>query len=122
MKAAREAVKRGKMRRVQAVLTHFAEAVAATMMALLFVTFIVQIVVRYSARLEWLPHYFPFLDPTLYGWTLEFCLLMWVWIVFWGNAFIVRQRDHVIFDIVYTNVSPTVRMWSSHAAFKTRSA
>ena len=36
---------------------------------------------------------------------------MWIWIVFWGNGLIVRHRDHVIFDIIYTNVSPQVRKW-----------
>ena len=54
---------------------------------------------------------FPFLDPTLYGWTLDFCLLMWIWMVFWGNGLIVRQRDHVIFDMLYTSVSPKIRKW-----------
>jgi len=81
------------------------------MMAAMFLTFIIQIAIRYSARLEWLGEAVQILDPTRYGWTLEFCLLMWVWIVFWGNAFIVRQRDHVIFDIVYTSVNARLRKW-----------
>lgn len=87
------------------------EFVAAMMMAAMFATFIVQITIRYTARLEWLPEYVPFLDPTRYGWTLEFCLLMWVWIVFWGNSFIVRERDHVTFDIIYGSVNPGLRKW-----------
>ncbi|QMU59289.1 MAG: TRAP transporter small permease subunit [Boseongicola sp.] len=87
------------------------EFVAAMMMAAMFATFILQVTVRYTARAEWIAEAIPFLDPNGYGWTLEFCLLMWVWIVFWGNSFIVRQRDHVIFDIVYTGVSPQVRKW-----------
>ncbi|MGI9487116.1 MAG: TRAP transporter small permease [Geminicoccaceae bacterium] len=91
--------------------TRAAEFMAAMMMAAMFVVFIIQIVIRYSARLEWLAEAVPILDPTLYGWTLEFCLLMWVWIVFWGNSFIVRQHDHVIFDIVYTNVGASARKW-----------
>ncbi len=91
--------------------TRAAEFMAAMMMAAMFAVFIIQIAIRYSARLEWLADAVPILDPTLYGWTLEFCLLMWVWIVFWGNAFIVRQRDHVIFDIVYTNVGARLRKW-----------
>jgi TRAP-type C4-dicarboxylate transport system permease small subunit len=36
-----------------------------------------------------------------FGWTLELCLILWVWIVFFGCAFIVRDRDHVTFDIFY---------------------
>ena len=87
------------------------EFVAAMMMAAMFATFILQVTVRYTARAEWIAEAVPFLDPNRYGWTLEFCLLMWVWIVFWGNSFIVRQRDHVIFDIVYTSVNPRLRKW-----------
>jgi C4-dicarboxylate transporter DctQ subunit len=92
-------------------LARATEFVAAFMMAAMFVVFIVQIAIRYSARQEWLGDAVPILDPNLYGWTLEFCLLMWVWIVFWGNSFIVRQRDHVIFDVVYTNVGSRTRRW-----------
>ena len=81
------------------------------MMAAMFATFILQVTIRYTARAEWIKEIFPFLDPTLYGWTLDFCLLMWIWMVFWGNGFIVRQRDHVIFDMLYTSVSPKLRKW-----------
>lgn len=99
------------LEKFQTSLRHFAEAVAATIMALMFLTFILQIVVRYSARLVWLPEQFPFLNPTGYGWTLEFCLLLWVWLVFWGNAFVVRERDHVTFDILFYAVHPATRRW-----------
>ena len=99
------------MRRIQAASAHFAQAVAAAMMAAMFLTFMLQIIVRYTARLEWLPEMFPLLDPSLYGWTLEFCLLLWIWLVFWGNAFVVRQRDHVTFDILFFAVRPSVRRW-----------
>ncbi len=53
----------------------------------------------------------PVLDPSLYGWTLEFCLLLWVWLVFWGNAFVVRPRDHVAFDILLNRARAPVRRW-----------
>jgi len=99
------------MKKIQTGLRHFAQAVAAAMMALMFLTFMLQILVRYSARLEWLPDYLPFLDPTGYGWTLEFCLLLWVWLVFWGSAFVVQESDHVTFDILYHAVRPGVRRW-----------
>ena len=99
------------MKPVQASFRHTVEAVAAAMMAAMFLTFILQIVVRYSARLPWLAESFPILDPSLYGWTLEFCLLMWIWLVFWGNAFIVKDRDHVTFDILFYHVRPAIRRW-----------
>jgi len=99
------------MKKLQTALMHFAQAVAAALIATMFLTFILQIVVRYSARLQWLPEQFPFLEPSLYGWTLEFSLMLWVWLVFWGNAFVVRERDHVTFDILYHAVRPSVRRW-----------
>lgn len=99
------------MKNLRAMLGHFAQAVMAAMIATMFLTFMLQIVVRYSARLEWLAERFPLLEPSLYGWTLEFCLLLWVWLVFWGNAFVVRERDHVTFDILYLAVPPPVRRW-----------
>ena len=65
-----------------------AEFVAAAMLAAMFVTFLLQIFSRYVLL-------------TPFGWTLELCLTLWVWLVFFGNAFIVRDRDHVTFDIFY---------------------
>ena len=97
------------MTRLLKGLSRGAELVAAIMMAAMFATFILQVTIRYTARLEWLPNYLPFLAPEHFGWTLEFCLLMWLWIIFWNNAFVVRERDHVTFDILYTHVSPKVR-------------
>ena len=88
-----------------------AEFVAAMMMAAMFLTFILQIAVRYSAKLEWLGETFPLLEPSRFGWTLEFCLALWVWIVFWGAAFVVRERDHVTFDVIYGHVNPNLRRW-----------
>ena len=99
------------MNRIGAGFARFAEAVAAAMMAAMFLTFILQIAVRYSARLDWLPEIAPILEPSRYGWTLEFCLLLWVWLVFWGNAFVVRPRDHVVFDILLNHVRAPVRRW-----------
>lgn len=64
------------------------EAIAAAMLAAMFLTFVLQIFGRYVL-----------VSP--FGWTLELCLALWIWIVFWGNAFVVRDRDHVRFDILY---------------------
>ncbi|AML52079.1 MULTISPECIES: TRAP transporter small permease [Falsihalocynthiibacter] len=97
------------MTKILSKFTRFAEAVAAIMMATMFLTFILQIAVRYSARLAWLPDIHPIFEPSNFGWTLEFCLLLWVWLVFWGNAFVVRPRDHVVFDILLNYVRPSLR-------------
>ncbi|MEM1400317.1 MAG: TRAP transporter small permease subunit [Pseudomonadota bacterium] len=80
-------------------------------MALMFLTFVLQITIRYTARLGWIAEAVPILDPTRYGWTLEFCLLLWIWIIFAGCAFVVRDQDHVTFDVLYNSVSPGLRRW-----------
>lgn len=93
-------------------LSRIAEGVAGIMMLAMFATFILQIIVRYVIGAEWTTVWFGLApNPSMWGWTLEFCLVLWVWIVFWGNAFVVRDRDHVTFDILYLAVSPRVRKW-----------
>jgi C4-dicarboxylate transporter DctQ subunit len=95
--------------RISEVLRQLGEAVAALFIALMFATFILQIAVRYGARIDWLVAAVPILDPSRYGWTLEFCLALWVWLIFWGNAFVVRTQDHVTFDLLYQVVPRGVR-------------
>ena len=73
-----------------------AEGVAAAMLAAMFLTFVLQIFSRYVL-----------VSPI--GWTLELNLTLWVWLVFWGNAFVVRNQDHVTFDIIYLAVKPRTR-------------
>ena len=92
-------------------ITRLGEFIAAMMMAAMFATFILQVFIRYTARSGWIAEAIPIFDPNLYGWTLEFCLVLWIWLVFWGSALIVRERDHVTFDLIYTNVSPKIRKW-----------
>ena len=92
-------------------LRRLAEGLAALMMAAMFAIFIVQVAIRYSARYEWIAEAVPLLDPSRFGWTLEFCLALWVWLVFLGNAFVVREQEHVTFDILYFAVSPAIRRW-----------
>jgi C4-dicarboxylate transporter DctQ subunit len=99
------------MRSVTKAITRLGEFIAAMMMAAMFATFILQVFIRYTARTEWIAKTIPIFDPNLYGWTLEFCLVLWIWLVFWGSALIVRERDHVSFDLIYTSVSPKIRKW-----------
>ncbi len=73
-----------------------AEAITAAMLAALFLTFLLQIFSRYVLA-----------EP--FGWTVELCLTLWIWIVFWGNAFIVKHEDHVTFDMFYLHVKPRTR-------------
>lgn len=98
------------MKFVSQLFSRVTESVAALMMAAMFATFIIQIIVRYIVGADWFAEFFgSALDPSYFGWTLEFCLALWVWIVFWGNSFVVRETDHVRFDIIFYLVSPKVR-------------
>ena len=99
------------MRSATKAITRLGEFIAAIMMAAMFATFILQVFIRYTARTEWIAKTIPIFDPNLYGWTLEFCLVLWIWLVFWGSALIVRESDHVSFDLIYTSVSPKIRKW-----------
>ena len=71
------------------------EAIAGGMLAAIFLIFLLQIVLRY------------FFTPA--GWTLELIGILWVWVIFFSCAFIVRERDHVKFDIIYLSVPRRVR-------------
>lgn len=81
------------------------EFIAAMMLAAIFFTFLIQIFTRYAAKIAWLMPIPPISDwmsslqPL--GWTVNLISLLWVWVVFFGSSFIVRERDHVTFDILY---------------------
>lgn len=65
-------------------------------MGLIFAAFVIQIVFRYV--FGW---------PV--GWTSEVCSLAWIWLVLWGAAFVVRDREEIRFDIIYGSVGPRAR-------------
>ena len=73
-----------------------AENVIVALIAIMFISFLLQIAFRY------------FLNRPL-GWTDEVTVLCWVWLVLWGAAFILSDRDEIRFDIVYGLVSERTR-------------
>lgn len=70
-----------------------ADDVAAALLAAMFGAFVVQIVARYFLL--------PIFPGINIGWTVELCLTLWLWCVFWGAAFCLRDGDHVRFDMIY---------------------
>lgn len=90
-----------------------AEFIVATMLAAMFLVFLVQIASRYSSKLApsvpvgFISDFMAGIHPL--GWTVEFLLVLWLWIVFFGNAFVVRDKDHVTFDILYLSAPKRVR-------------
>jgi len=77
----------GSLSRIAGWLRRCAESIAAALLAIVFVSFILQIAFRY-----------------LLGWPVG-----WTWLVLWGAAFVVRQRDEIRFDILYSTVSERLR-------------
>jgi C4-dicarboxylate transporter, DctQ subunit len=73
-----------------------AENVAAALLAVMFLAFIVQIVFRYLLN-------FPI------GWTTELSIITWLWLILWGASFVVRESDEIRFDIIYGSVGPSGR-------------
>jgi TRAP-type C4-dicarboxylate transport system permease small subunit len=65
-----------------------AENFAVFLMTAMFAAFVIQVFMRYAVN-----------RPV--AWTLEACLTAWLWLVLWGGAFVVKDRDHVKFDLVY---------------------
>ena len=74
--------------KIKSLYNHGTEFIAAVLLGVMFVTFLLQIFSRYILG-----------SP--FGWTLELCLTLWLWTVFFGIAFVVRETDHVKFDIFY---------------------
>ena len=62
----------------------------------MFLCFILQIVARYVFN-------YPL------GWTDEVSVLCWIWCTLWGAVFVLRERDEVRFDIIYSNASEKSR-------------
>ena len=78
------------------MLSRGAELVGASIFAAMFGAFLLQIFMRYVVN-----------QPL--GWTLELCMVAYLWLVFWGCAFLLRERDHIAFNIVYNGAPPPVR-------------
>ena len=74
-----------------------AENVAAAMLGVMFVAFIIQIVFRYFFN-------FPI------GWTSELTVILWLWLVLWGAAFVVKESEEIRFDLISGAVGRRARV------------
>src|SRR3546814_14149627 len=62
----------------------------------MFVVFIMQIVFRYLLNLS-------------IGWTHEISVALWIWIVLFGSAFVIREADEIRVDLFWGSVSENSR-------------
>jgi TRAP-type C4-dicarboxylate transport system permease small subunit len=84
------------MARLAAAARFAAELVAASMFAAVFVIFCAKIAARYLAH-------------DAMAWADEVTVVLFIWIIFWSNAFILGEREHIRFDLVTHAVPPGVR-------------
>lgn len=73
-----------------------AENIAVAMLVVMFVAFIIQIVFRYLVNLP-------------IGWSNEISVVLWIWLVLWGAAFVLREDDEIRFDLVSGSMGPRAR-------------
>jgi TRAP-type C4-dicarboxylate transport system permease small subunit len=85
------------MRAAGAWLRRRAENVAAAMLAVMFAAFVLQIVFRYFFN-------FPI------GWTSELTVVMWLWLVLWGAAFVVKESEEIRFDLLSSALGRRARI------------
>jgi C4-dicarboxylate transporter, DctQ subunit len=72
------------------------ENLIVAMIGLMFVAFLLQVIFRYLLR--W---------PT--GWSNELTVVLWIWVVLFGAAFVVREEEEIRFDLIYGSVRPRTR-------------
>ncbi len=70
-----------------------ADAIGAGLFAAMLLVFLVQITAR-----------FVFNRPL--PWTDELAVVLYVWVILWAAAFMVKTREHVMFDLLYHAVGP----------------
>ena len=85
------------VRKAGAWLRRRAENIAAGLLAVMFVAFVVQIVFRYLFN-------FPI------GWSSELTVVCWLWLVLFGSAFVLTEKEEIRFDLIYAAVRPRVRI------------
>lgn len=78
------------------LLKNAANAVGGVLFLTMFCVFIVQVTARFG-----------FNQPL--AWTDELVVILYVWVILWSAAFIVPEREHVAFDLVWNSVSQPVR-------------
>lgn len=66
----------------------------------LFLTLFIVFVIQVTAR-------FAFNKPM--AWTDEAAVILYVWAILWAAAFVVPEREHVVFDLLWNSVGKRAR-------------
>ena len=73
-----------------------ADNIVAMMLAAMFAAFMLQIIFRYLLNLP-------------IGWTHEVSVVLWIWLVLFGSAFVIREHEEIRFDLIYGAVGARAR-------------
>lgn len=85
------------MRTLLAQGRRLAESIAAGLLAVIFIAFILQIALRYV--FNW---------PV--GWTAELSVVAWLWLVLFGAAFVLKDSEELRIDFLYAHVGRRIRL------------
>jgi TRAP-type C4-dicarboxylate transport system permease small subunit len=85
-----------KLRDIGLWLYRRGENLLAAMLLAMFAAFILQIIFRYLLNLP-------------VGWTNEISVVLWIWLVLFGAAFVVREEEEIRFDLIYAAAGASAR-------------
>ncbi|MEO7401325.1 MAG: TRAP transporter small permease subunit [Polaromonas sp.] len=81
------------LERLRQRAVRMAEGIAAAVFALLFLTFVVQVAMR-------------FLFDRPLAWSDELIVVLYILMVFWSAATLLKEKEHVMLDLVYEALPP----------------
>ena len=87
---------------IAAKLRQLADWIACAMFAAVFVIFNYKIFTRYFEH-----------DEAV--WADEVLVILFIWIIFWANAFLVRDKEQITFDLVYRLLPATAQRYTALA-------
>jgi len=83
-------------------LRQLADWIACAMFAAVFVIFNYKIFTRYFEH-----------DEAV--WADEVLVILFIWIIFWANSFLVRDKEQITFDLVYRLLPATAQRYTALA-------
>jgi len=84
------------MRKFAVFWKRFAESVSVVAFAMMFAGFVIGVGGRYVFN-------------TPIAWSNELCAIGFVWIVFWTSDILLKERQHIVFDVIYGVFPPRAR-------------
>jgi TRAP-type C4-dicarboxylate transport system permease small subunit len=73
-----------------------ANAIGGGLFLTLFIVFVIQVTARFG-----------FNKPL--AWTDEAAVILYIWVILWAAAFVVPEREQVVFDLVWNSVNRRTR-------------